>query len=207
MLRKSQSTLFEMIRPLGLSSPLSEPDRYFIEKQKGSVWVTEYNFYSSLGYNRTINNLLYLQTFIIFSLCRCQTLGSMNARSVLLQLWAIMSILKWRVKMDAFKSFSTFLFSEPYTEILGGPNIYLEEGFTMNLTCLVRDSPEPPQYIFWYQNEQVNKYWVFLYSNWIWKCMDNNIFIKSNLFIDLCIINNIKLFALNIIQIIKPIWI
>ena len=25
----------------------------------------------------------------------------------------------------------------------------------MNLTCLVRDSPEPPQYIFWYHNEQV----------------------------------------------------
>ena len=47
---------------------------------------------------------------------------------------------------------------EPYTEILGGPHIYLEEGFTMNLTCLVRDSPEPPQYIFWYQNEQVNKF-------------------------------------------------
>ena len=44
---------------------------------------------------------------------------------------------------------------EPYTEILGGPDIYLEEGFTMNLTCLVRGSPEPPQYIFWYRNQQV----------------------------------------------------
>jgi len=48
--------------------------------------------------------------------------------------------------------------AEPYTEILGGPNIYLEEGFTMNLTCLVKDSPEPPQYIFWYQNEQPISY-------------------------------------------------
>jgi len=48
--------------------------------------------------------------------------------------------------------------AEPYTEILGGPNIYLEEGFTMNLTCLVRDSPELPQYIFWYQNEQPISY-------------------------------------------------
>ena len=46
--------------------------------------------------------------------------------------------------------------AEPHTEILGGPDIYLEEGFTMNLTCLVRDSPEPPQYIFWYRNEQVS---------------------------------------------------
>jgi len=48
--------------------------------------------------------------------------------------------------------------AEPHTEILGGPNIYLEEGFTMNLTCLVRDSPEPPQYIFWYHNQQPISY-------------------------------------------------
>jgi len=48
--------------------------------------------------------------------------------------------------------------AEPYTEILGGPDIYLEEGFTMNLTCIVRESPEPPQYIFWYQNEQPISY-------------------------------------------------
>ena len=49
----------------------------------------------------------------------------------------------------------TISFLEPRTEIVGGPNIYLEEGFTMNLTCLVRDSPEPPQYIFWYHNKEV----------------------------------------------------
>merc|ERR1712228_584106 len=48
--------------------------------------------------------------------------------------------------------------AEPFTEILGGPDIYLEEGFTMNLTCLVRDSPEPPQYIFWYHNGQPISY-------------------------------------------------
>jgi len=49
--------------------------------------------------------------------------------------------------------------AEPFTEILGGPDIYLEEGFTMNLTCLVRDSPEPPQYIFWYHNQQPISYY------------------------------------------------
>merc|ERR1712080_40272 len=48
--------------------------------------------------------------------------------------------------------------AEPRTEIVGGPNIYLEEGFTMNLTCLVRDSPEPPQYIFWYHNKEPISY-------------------------------------------------
>ena len=53
----------------------------------------------------------------------------------------------------------TIFLSEPFTEILGGPDIYLEEGFTMNLTCLVRDSPEPPQYIFWYHNQQPISYY------------------------------------------------
>jgi len=48
--------------------------------------------------------------------------------------------------------------AEPFTEILGGPDIYLEEGFTMNLTCLVRDSPEPPQYIFWYHDQEPISY-------------------------------------------------
>lgn len=46
-----------------------------------------------------------------------------------------------------------FNVSEPYTEILGGPDIYLEEGFTMNLTCLVKDRYcdliGRPQLMFW----------------------------------------------------------
>jgi len=48
--------------------------------------------------------------------------------------------------------------AEPYTEILGGEDIFLEEGFTMNLTCVVRDSPQPPQFIFWYHNQQPISY-------------------------------------------------
>ena len=49
-----------------------------------------------------------------------------------------------------------FVFTlEPVTEILGGPGVYIEEGVTMNLTCIVKDSPEPPQFIFWYHNHQV----------------------------------------------------
>ena len=46
-------------------------------------------------------------------------------------------------------------FSDPQTTILGGPDIYFEGGTTMNITCLVKDSPEPPQFIFWYHQEQV----------------------------------------------------
>ena len=50
---------------------------------------------------------------------------------------------------------------EPVTEILGSPDIYLEEGVTMNLTCMVKDSPEPPQFIFWNHNHQVNEMRAF----------------------------------------------
>jgi len=48
--------------------------------------------------------------------------------------------------------------AEPVTEILGAPDIYIEEGVTMNLTCMVRDSPEPPQFIFWKHNEKAISY-------------------------------------------------
>lgn len=48
--------------------------------------------------------------------------------------------------------------TEPVTEILGGPDIYVEEGATMNLSCVVRDSPEPPQFIFWSHNEREISY-------------------------------------------------
>ena len=32
------------------------------------------------------------------------------------------------------------------------------QGDTMNLTCLVKDSPEPPQFIFWFHNQQEISY-------------------------------------------------
>lgn len=48
--------------------------------------------------------------------------------------------------------------AEPVTEIVGGPEIHLDEGSTMNLTCIVRDSPEPPHHIFWYHNKQSISY-------------------------------------------------
>jgi len=48
--------------------------------------------------------------------------------------------------------------TEPVTEILGGPDIYVEEGATMNLSCVVRDSPEPPQFIFWYHDTREISY-------------------------------------------------
>ena len=50
------------------------------------------------------------------------------------------------------------LIAEPYTQIVGSPKIFLDEGSTMNLTCLVKESPEPPQFIFWYHNKEPISY-------------------------------------------------
>jgi len=50
------------------------------------------------------------------------------------------------------------LVSDPRTTILGGPDIHFAEGDTMNITCLVKDSPEPPQFIFWYHGTQIISY-------------------------------------------------
>jgi neurotrimin len=51
--------------------------------------------------------------------------------------------------------------AEPYTEIVGGAEIYLDEGSMMNITCLVKDSPEPPNYIFWYHNKKVSIHYFY----------------------------------------------
>ncbi|KOX69168.1 hypothetical protein WN51_06321 [Melipona quadrifasciata] len=47
----------------------------------------------------------------------------------------------------------------PKTEILGAPDLYINRGSTINLTCVVLLSPEPPAYIFWNHNdaEQLNE--------------------------------------------------
>jgi hypothetical protein len=48
------------------------------------------------------------------------------------------------------------LFSEPSTEIIGAPDLYIESGSTINLTCVVHNSPEPPAFIFWNHNNAVS---------------------------------------------------
>lgn len=47
---------------------------------------------------------------------------------------------------------------EPSTEIIGAPDLYIESGSTINLTCLIADSPEPPAYIFWNHNNAIVTY-------------------------------------------------
>jgi hypothetical protein len=46
--------------------------------------------------------------------------------------------------------------AEPLTEIVGAPDLYIDRGSTINLTCVVTYSPEPPAYIFWNHNDAVS---------------------------------------------------
>lgn len=48
------------------------------------------------------------------------------------------------------------LVAEPTTEILGGPELYINQGSTINLTCLVQFAPEPPPTVGWTHEKQVS---------------------------------------------------
>uniref|UniRef100_A0A182K9A5 Ig-like domain-containing protein n=1 Tax=Anopheles christyi TaxID=43041 RepID=A0A182K9A5_9DIPT len=46
----------------------------------------------------------------------------------------------------------------PTATIIGGPDLHVDKGSTINLTCAVKYSPEPPAYIFWYHHDEVISY-------------------------------------------------
>lgn len=47
---------------------------------------------------------------------------------------------------------------KPNTTVLGGPDLYINTGSTVNLTCIIHQSPEPPQSIQWTHNNQEINY-------------------------------------------------
>lgn len=49
-----------------------------------------------------------------------------------------------------------FSVPEPKTQIVGGPELYIDRGSTINLTCVILYSPEPPAYVFWNHNDSVS---------------------------------------------------
>ncbi|KAG8291618.1 hypothetical protein J6590_056080 [Homalodisca vitripennis] len=51
-----------------------------------------------------------------------------------------------------------FVYNEPTTDIIGGPDLFIDRGSTINLTCVVLYSPEPPAYIFWNHNDAIISY-------------------------------------------------
>ena len=51
--------------------------------------------------------------------------------------------------------FHFFSFTEPHTEILGGADMHVDWGSTINLTCVSKFSPVPPLDVIWYHNNKV----------------------------------------------------
>lgn len=49
-----------------------------------------------------------------------------------------------------------FDFTEPVTIIVGYPDLYVNKGSTINLTCVVKYAPEPPPSMTWSHNAEVN---------------------------------------------------
>ncbi|XP_034240206.1 zwei Ig domain protein zig-8-like [Thrips palmi] len=47
---------------------------------------------------------------------------------------------------------------EPKTEIIGAPELFIDRGSTINLTCIILYSPEPPAYVFWNHNDSIISY-------------------------------------------------
>lgn len=60
---------------------------------------------------------------------------------------------------------------DPKVEIIGSPDMHVDTGSTINLTCVIAHSPEPPSYIFWYHNGQVSTLDCCVLSwNRFWSC-------------------------------------
>lgn len=53
---------------------------------------------------------------------------------------------------------------EPAATILGGPDLYVDKGSTINLTCTIRFGPEPPGYIFWYHENKVSGFFFSFFQ-------------------------------------------
>ncbi|XP_071518226.1 T-lymphocyte activation antigen CD86-like [Panulirus ornatus] len=44
---------------------------------------------------------------------------------------------------------------EPRAVIPPGPELYVDHGSPLNITCMVPDSPEPPENVFWYHRDKM----------------------------------------------------
>ncbi|KAL7635719.1 UNVERIFIED_CONTAM: hypothetical protein RMT77_013536 [Armadillidium vulgare] len=54
--------------------------------------------------------------------------------------------------------FVTLKVVQPLTKILGGPDMHINQGSTINLTCVVQFAPEPPDFIYWNHNDKIISY-------------------------------------------------
>ncbi|KAG8225504.1 hypothetical protein J437_LFUL005930 [Ladona fulva] len=48
--------------------------------------------------------------------------------------------------------------TEARAEIIGAPDLHLKSGSTLRLSCVLRQSTEPPVYVFWYHDDRMINY-------------------------------------------------
>ncbi|XP_046398140.1 uncharacterized protein LOC124164946, partial [Ischnura elegans] len=48
--------------------------------------------------------------------------------------------------------------AEARAEIIGAPDLHLKSGSTLRLSCVLRQSTEPPVYVFWYHDDRMINY-------------------------------------------------
>lgn len=46
----------------------------------------------------------------------------------------------------------------PSAEMMGGREVFLDHGSTLNLTCLIHYSPSPPEFVLWYHRDKLVNY-------------------------------------------------
>ena len=52
------------------------------------------------------------------------------------------------------RKFHVSFVSVPHVRIQGAPDIHVNQGSAINLTCIISYSPEPPAFVFWYRGNK-----------------------------------------------------
>lgn len=58
--------------------------------------------------------------------------------------------------IDFLNMVSPNKFQEPITFIFGGPELFIDLGSTVNLTCVIKHLPDPPLSVHWMHNNEVS---------------------------------------------------
>eukprot|EP00095_Tigriopus_kingsejongensis_P000238 snap_masked-scaffold55_size446313-processed-gene-3.2 protein:Tk00238 transcript:snap_masked-scaffold55_size446313-processed-gene-3.2-mRNA-1 annotation:"hypothetical protein KGM_11578" len=70
----------------------------------------------------------------------------------------VMNSSKWCREEFLNKDKCTLVRLVPHVRIQGSPDIHVNQGSVINLTCIISYSPEAPAFIFWYHGDQVVPY-------------------------------------------------
>lgn len=116
--------------------------------------MVELNCFNYFHPDGVADNSLYLFFCLVIYLSSCSWYSSFILNDDSTWRFSIrFALLPWYSNTIMYQQYTK---TEPSTEIIGAPDLYIESGSTINLTCVIEDSPEPPAYIFWNHNNAVS---------------------------------------------------